>query len=116
MRPRTYLYASRTSRISRLLLDSSQASSPDTGATASVAQVFRSTVALAMALLLLPLGQGELFAQQAQPPGNGSSQNEPYNGQYPPDQQSGYGQQPDTQQPYSSSEQMYPQQKGRASR
>ena len=78
-----------------------------------MAQVFRSTVALAMALLLLPLGQGELFAQQAQPPGTASSPNEPYSGQYPPDQQSGYGQQPDTQKPYSSSDQMSPQQEGR---
>jgi len=57
-------------------------------------------VALAMALLLLPLGQGELFAQQAPPPGQGSSQNDQYNGQYAPDQQSGYGHQPYRHQPY----------------
>jgi hypothetical protein len=57
-------------------------------------------VALAIALLLLPLGQGELFAQQAPPPGQEWSQNDPYNGQYAPDQQSGDGQQPYAQQLY----------------
>jgi hypothetical protein len=112
MRPRTYLYASRTSRISRLLFDSPRDSYPDTGVTGSVAQVLRSTVALAMVLLLLPLGQGELFAQQAPPPGEGSSQNDPYNGQYPPDQQSGYGKQAYSQQSYPASGQVYPQQGG----
>jgi hypothetical protein len=69
-------------------------------------------VALAMALLLLPLGQGELFAQQAPPQGERSAQNDPYNGQYAPDQQSGYGQQPYSQQPYPASGQVYPQQGG----
>ena len=69
-------------------------------------------VALAMALLLLPLGQGELFAQQAPPPGEGSSQNDPHNGQHAPDQQSAYGQQLYRQQPYPSSGQVYPQQGG----
>ncbi len=114
MKPQTYRYASRSSLTSRLPLDSSQATSPSTGSATSVAHVFRSAVALALALLLLPLGQAELFAQQPQTPVTASSQNEPYNGQYPPNQQSGYEQQPDTQQPYSSSDQMSPQQEGRA--
>ena len=69
MRPRTYLHASRTARFSCLRLDSPQDSSSDTGATRDVAQALRRVVALAMALLLLPLGQGELFAQQTPPPG-----------------------------------------------
>jgi len=47
---------------------------------------------LAAALLVLPLGQGELFAQQAPPPGQGGLQNNPYSGQYAPGQQPGYGQ------------------------
>ena len=100
MRPRTYLHTSRTARFSCLRLDSPQDSSPDTGATRDVAQVLRRVVALAIALLLLPLGQGELFAQQAPPPGQEWSQNDPYNRQYAPDQQSGDGQQPYAQQPY----------------
>jgi hypothetical protein len=75
-----------------------------------MAQVLTRLVALAMALLLLPLGQGELFAQQAPPPGQEWSQNDPYNGQYAPDQQSSDGQQPYAQQPYPVSGQEYPQQ------
>ena len=75
-----------------------------------MAQALRCLVALAMALLLLPLGQGELFAQQAPPPGQEWPQNDPYNGRYAPDQQSGDGQQPYAQQPYPVSGQVYPQQ------
>jgi len=74
-----------------------------------VAQALRRLVALAIALLLLPLGKEELFAQQAPPPGQGWSQTDPNNGQYAPDQQSGYGQQPYAQQPYPASGQVYPQ-------
>src|ERR1039457_2110904 len=110
MRPRTYLHTSRTARFSCLRLDSPQDSSPDTGATRDVAQVLRRVVALAIALLLLPLGQGELFAQQAPPRGQEWPQNDPYSGQYAPDQQSGYGQQPYAQQPYPASGQVYAQQ------
>jgi uncharacterized protein DUF3300 len=60
-------------------------------------------VALAIALLLLPLGHQELLAQQAPPATQGESQNAPYNGQYSPDQQSSDGQ------PLASG-QVYPQQ------
>ncbi len=72
--------------------------------------MLRRVVALAIALLLLPLGQGELFAQQAPPPEQEWQQNDPANGQYTPDQQPGYGQQPYAQQAYPASDQMYPQQ------
>ncbi len=113
MKPRMYPTASRTSRSSRLQLDSPHYSSPDTGATASVVQVLRSMVALAMALLLLPLGQGELFAQQAPPTGEGSSRNDPYYGQHEQDKQLGYGQQPFEQQSYPASGQVYAWQEGR---
>ena len=110
MRPQMYLHASRTARSSRLPLDSADDFPPATRTTIGVARALRRLVALAMALLLLPLGQAELFAQQAPPPGQGSSQNDPYNGQYAPDQQSGDSQQPYTQQPYPDSGQVYPQQ------
>jgi len=109
MKPQTYLHASRSASFSRLPLDSPHDSSPNTGATGVVAQTLTRLVALAIALLLLLLGQQELFAQQAPPPGQSESQNDPYNGQYAPDQQSGDGQQPYTQQPYSASGQVYPQ-------
>ncbi len=63
-------------------------------------QALRRLVALAMSLLLLPLGPAELFAQPAPPPQLGSSENDPYNRQYAPDQRSGYGQQPYAQPSY----------------
>src|SRR5580698_4390682 len=69
--------------------------------------VLRRTVALTLVVLLLPLGQVELFAQQAYP----------YQAQYPPYQQPGYGQpayppqQPyGQQQIYQQQQQSYPQQ------
>src|SRR5271170_1480739 len=64
-----------------------------------VAEYFKRAVALTMVLLMLPLGQEELFAQQ------------PYPAQYPPYQQSAYGQQQPypQQQPYYQ-QQAYPQQ------
>jgi len=109
MRPKTYMPASRTAEFAHLLLDSPHDCSPDIGTTADVGQTLRRLVALALALLLLPTGQGELFAQQ--PP--------PEIGQCAPDRQSGYGQpgyaQPQQQpsypqQPYSAPGQMDPQQ------
>jgi hypothetical protein len=72
-----------------------------------------------MALVLLPLAEVDLFAQQAPPPGQGWPQNNQYNGQYAPAQQSGYGQsgygqptygQPGYAQPQSYPQQQYPQQ------
>jgi hypothetical protein len=74
-----------------------------TGAEGS-GQIFRRVVALTLAVLLLPFGQLDLFAQQS----------DPYNGQYPPAQQPGYGQQgypqPYGQQPYYAQPQSYGQQ------
>jgi hypothetical protein len=101
----TYSPASRTARFFSLLLDSAHDSSRGRSAVRSVAQSLRRLVALAMAVLLLPMGQGELFAQQA-----------PYSGQYAPYYPSGnvqpqdYAQQRYTQsypvQPYG--QQSYP--------
>jgi hypothetical protein len=103
MRPQTYLHASCPAQFSRLSLDSPHDFCPGTGATLGVAQALRRLVALAMTLLVLPLGQGELFAQQAPTLVQEGSQNDPYNGQYAPDQQPGY-----RQQPYAASGQVYP--------
>ncbi len=63
-----------------------------------VAEYFKRAVALTMVLLMLPLGQEELFAQQ------------PYPAPYPPYQQSAYGQQPYPQQQPYYQQQAYPQQ------
>jgi|HubBroStandDraft_6_1064221.scaffolds.fasta_scaffold00377_17 hypothetical protein len=77
MRPQAYTPASRTPAFPRPLLDSTRRSS-----SAARGVPLRRLVALAMALLLMPVVQGEMFAQQA-----------PDNGQYAPDQQSIQGQQ-----------------------
>jgi hypothetical protein len=86
-------------------LHASRTSSGTSGT--GVAQALRRCLALAMALLLLPVSQVELFAQQY-----------PYPGQYGPNQQPVYGQQPyypqqqayPQQQPYYQQQQAYPQQ------
>jgi uncharacterized protein DUF3300 len=79
----------------------------------------RTSVAPGLLLIvLLPFVQGKLFAQQPVPPSQGWSQNDPYNGQYPPDRQSAFGQpqygQPQAyepqQQPGYGQSQQYPQQ------
>ena len=88
-----------------------------------------SLFALALVFLLLPVGRGELFAQQAPDSGQYAPDNGQYapdNGQHAPDQQSpnqqsgygqpgyarpqSYGQQSYPQQPYSAPGQMNPQQ------
>jgi hypothetical protein len=67
-------------------------------------------LALAVAVLLLLLEPGKLFAQQTPPGYQGWPQNDRYNGQYAPNQQSDYGQLPYAQQSYPDSTQTYPQQ------
>jgi hypothetical protein len=104
-----HLRASRPGSFSPLALDSPHDGSPY-GPSGGVVQALRRLVALAMSLLLLPLGQAELFAQPAPPPQRGSSENDPYNRHYIPDQQSGYGQQPYAQPPYPASGQVDPRQ------
>jgi len=96
MAAQTYLPASRVSRFSRLLLDSPHHPSPNTDAIAFAAKSLRRLIALVIALLLLPIGQADLLAQQA-----------PYYAPYTPYQQSSYAQpQPYAQQNYA----RYPQQ------
>ena len=117
-------YSSRIARFSRpplAQLDSPLDSCPDPGATRGVGREQIRLCAIATALLLLPMSQETLFAQQATPaePGwsqndpNQSPNNDPYNNpnnrQYAPDQ-SGDGQQPYEQQPDSAPGQAYPQQ------
>ncbi len=65
---------------------------------------------IVVVLLLLPLGTRNLFAQQPSSSDQGWSQNDPSNGQYPPNPQSDYNQEPVAQQPYPDSGQAYPQQ------
>jgi hypothetical protein len=91
MRPHTDIPASRTAEFPGVL-NSSHDSSPGGGGVS-----LKHVIALAMALLLVPIVQGELFAQQA-----------PDNGQYAPDQQPGY-QQPGNAQPQPDGQQSYPQ-------
>ena len=86
-----------------------------------VAEYFKRAVALTMVLLMLPLGQVELFAQQpypAQYPQSGYGQQaypQPYYGQQPyPQQQPYYQQQPYPQQQPSYQQQAYPQQQAYA--
>jgi len=88
MRPETYLRP----------LDSTGNSSYSDGRTR-----LNSLIALALALLLLPIFQGKLFAQQAP---DGQYNDGQYSGQYAPDrqqgaQQPGYAPQPNSQPPYS---------------
>jgi hypothetical protein len=114
MKPQAFLPAPRTAKSFRRLLASSRDFFLGTGPSRCVVQACRRLVALTLALLLLPIGQEDLFAQQpyAQQP---YAQQPPYNGQYAPYPQSGYaqpqpyyGQQPYTQQSYP--QQPYPQQ------
>jgi hypothetical protein len=92
MKPPTDFPASRSGRFSTLL-SSSHDSSPSGGGVP-----LKRVIALAIALLLVPLVQRDLLAQQT-----------PGNGQYAPDQQSGY-QQPGNAQPGEAQPQPYPQQ------
>ena len=84
---------------------------PNSGFNGGWSRAFQRLVALAMALVLLPLAQVEVFAQQAPWPGSPQygqyPQNGPYSGQYAPNQQPGYAQpgyaQPATRSPTPSS-------------
>ena len=67
------------------------------------AQPLRSLLTLALLVLLHLLEPGKLFAQQTPPSGQGWSQNDQYNGQYPLPQQPDYEQQPDVQPSYTDS-------------
>jgi Protein of unknown function (DUF3300) len=55
-------------------------------------QTFKRVIALSLAVLMLPLAEGELLAQDQQPPAQGYSYNDPYDGQYNSGQQPDYGQ------------------------
>jgi hypothetical protein len=50
--------------------------------TRCTARRLRVVIVSAITLILLPLEQGKLFAQQAPLPTQGWQQNDPYNGQY----------------------------------
>jgi len=89
-------------RFSRLPHDSPRRASVAPSTVKSAARQFRGLFVLAVAVLLLLLEPGELFAQQTPPGDQGWSQNDPIR-QYSPNQQSGqrsdYGQAPAPTQP-----------------
>lgn len=109
MYPQMYRYARHAARLSRLRLDS-----PRCAAAASTAKNAvwkpRGLLALALVVLLLVLEPGKVLAQQTSSGDQGWPQNNRYNGQYAPNQQSEYGQQPNAQPSYSDSGQAYPEQ------
>src|SRR5579863_6079103 len=100
MKSQTYLHAPSTARFSPRPDFSRKSVS---GGIAGAAQTFRRVVALTVALLLLTLGQEEVFARQAPSSEQESPQNYPQddNGQYPPAQQSDDGQAQPQAQPLS---------------
>jgi len=93
MKPQMYRYAQRPPRAPRK----------------NVARQLGGLLATAVVVLLLLLEPGRLFAQPTPLGDQGWSQNDQYNGQYTPNQQSDYGQQPEAQR-YPDSGQMYPEQ------
>ncbi|MGC1460964.1 MAG: DUF3300 domain-containing protein [Terracidiphilus sp.] len=103
MRSQTCLYGKRSAWFSCLSFSSTKSSSQDIGSTGGWSRAPQRLVAVAMAFVLLPLAQVEVFAQQGPWQGAPQSgpypqnqyqypQNGPYGGQYAPGQQPGYGQ------------------------
>jgi hypothetical protein len=109
-----YRHARHAARFSRLPLNSPRCAAAATSTAKNAARQLRGLLALAVVVFLLLLGPGKLFAQQTPPGDQGWPQNDRYNGQYAPNQQSAqqsdYGQQPDPQRSYPDSGQAYPQQ------
>src|SRR5579862_5834446 len=95
MRLQMRRYAPLAARFSRPLLTSSQCVAAAPSTVKKAARQLRGLLALAVGVLLLP-EPGKLLAEQTPPADQGWSQNDPYNGQYGPNQQSqeGYGQSP----------------------
>jgi hypothetical protein len=114
MKPQMYRYSSRAARFSRLPLNSSRCAAAATSNAKNAARQLRGLLALAVVVLFPLLEPGKLFAQQTPVGDPGWSQNDQYNGQYAPnqqsEQQSDYGQQPAAQRLYPDSGQSYPQQ------
>ena len=114
MKPQMYRYSPRAARFSRLPLNSSRCAAADTSNAKNATRQLGGLLALAVVVLFPLLEPGKLFAQQT-PVGDPEwSQNDQYNGQYAPNQQSeqqmDYGQQPAAQRLYPDSGQAYPQQ------
>ncbi len=107
-------YARHAARFSRLRLNSSRCAAAATSTAKNAERKPRGLLALALVVLLLVLEPGKVLAQQMSSGDQGWPQNDRYNGQYAPNQQSeqpsDYGQQPNTQQSYPNSGQGYPQQ------
>jgi len=92
MKPQMQRYARHAARFSHLPLNSPRCAAAAKSTAKNAARQLLGLLALAVAVLLLPLGPGRLFAQQTPPIDQGWSQNDRYNGQYTPNQQSDYGQ------------------------
>ncbi len=109
-----YRYARHAARFSCLPLSPPCCAGGATSSAKDAARQLRGLLALPIVVLLLLLEPGKLFAQQTLPGDRGLSQNDQYNGQYAPNQQSeqqlDYGQQPDSQRSYPDSGQAYSQQ------
>jgi hypothetical protein len=107
-------YAPRAARFSRPLLTSPYCAAAAASTAKNAARQLRGLLALAVGVLLLLPEPGKLLAQQTPPADQGWSQNDQYNGQYAPNQQSqpqsDYGQQSDAQRSFPDSGQAYPQQ------
>lgn len=113
MRSRAFGYPRRTAGS-----DEKQSVLQTSSVSGLLARGLRSTLVVGLALLLVPLSEGDLFAQQA--PSNQNYPNQSYpdqsypNQSYPDQGYSDYGQQQDSQrqqqQPYYGQQQSYPQQ------
>jgi hypothetical protein len=107
-------YAPLAARFSRPLLTSPQCDAAAPSTAKKAPRQLRGLLALAVGVLLLLPEPGKLLAQQTPAADQGWSQNDQYNGQYAPNQQSqpqsDYGQQSDAQRSFPDSGQVYPQQ------
>ena len=114
MKPQESRYAPRAARFSRLPLNSARCAAAATSTARYAVQQLRGLLVLAVVALFALLQPGKLFAQQASPGDRAWSQNDQYNGQYAPNQQSvpqsTYAQQPGAQPSSPDTGQVYSQQ------
>jgi len=114
MKPQMYRHSPRAASLSCLPLNSSRGAAAGTSNAKNATPLVRGLVALAVVVLFPLMRPGKLFAQQTPVGDPAWSQNDQYNGQYPPnqqsEQQSDYEQEPDARRPYSNSGQAHPQQ------
>jgi len=100
-----YWYARHAARFSRLSLNVSRCAAATMRIATNAGSRLPALLVLAVAVLFILLEPGRVFAQQTLQGDQGWSQGDRYNGQYAPNQQAEYG-----QQPYPDSGLAYPQQ------